>query len=133
MGCEMSSLSPPDKFHHLINQKEKVYSYIQIYLVSSNEYGFYGIVPPDGEEFYLVFQKEHEERIPIAISFEISEMNHICNQYQMIRFCSNDEYIEKQNIIIDFPKTNLSNYYYCPISPRFPFTIEIYGSVQLKN
>jgi hypothetical protein len=124
MGCEMSS--QPNI------SKQKVSSYIQIYLVSSNEYAFYGIVPPDGEEFHLIFKKEDEERLPIAIAFEVSEMNHICNQYQMIQKCWNEEEIKKENMILDFNCSEFSNYYSCSITPRFPFAIEIYGKIHLR-
>lgn len=114
-------------------QKKTNNSYIQIYLVSDNEYAFYGIIPPDGEEFYLVVKKEDEDRLPIAISFEVSENHHICNQYQMIQLCLDEVNLKKQNIIVDFPYEELSHYYCCPISPRFPFAVEIYGSIKLKT
>jgi hypothetical protein len=114
-------------------EKKKHDSYIQIYLVSKNEYSFYGIIPPDVEEFYLVIRKEDEERLPIAIQFEISEMNHICYQYQMIQSCFQEDHLKKENIVLDFPYDQLSHYYHCPISPRFPFATEIYGSIKLKT
>ena len=133
MGCEMSQPKYYPNYEEIINTKKNNNVHLQIYLVSENEYAFYGIVPPDQEEFYLVFRKEDEERLPIAISYEVSEEQHLCNQYQMIQVCLEDNHLKKENIILDFTSTQLSHYYSCPISPMFPFAVEIYGSVKLKT
>jgi hypothetical protein len=132
MGCKKSKINikPVEKIYNI--DKPKGNSYVQIYLKSNDEYGFFGILSPDIEFFYLVFRKEDEDRLPVAIPFEISDNNHICNQYQFLKIGLDMEEIPN-NIYLEYKYEKLSNYYLVDITPRFPFAIEIYGSVHLKN
>lgn len=138
MGCiqgrESRNKNTPSKYNILLDdEKEKDY-YINIYQNENftDEYLISGTLSPDVKKFYLVFKKEDEERLPIAISFELSDESFLSNQYQFIKFCPTLKPLDLHNVFIQFPDSEISSVYSCDVSPSFPFPVDISGSIKLK-
>jgi hypothetical protein len=117
----------------LDDEKEKDY-YINIYQNENqpDEYLISGTLSPDVKRFYIVIKKEDEERLPVAISFELSDESFLSNQYQFIKFCPTLKPIDLNNVFVQFPDQELSSVYSCEVSPSFPFAVDISGSIKLK-
>lgn len=128
MGCMKSK----PKYQIIIESKEQPY-YLNIYKDSENEYIFTGVLSPDITNFYLVFKKVDEERLPLAISFELSDDDVFTNQYQFLKLRIDKTISNIENTSIQFPDTELSNIYSCDVSPSYPFPIDIYGRIKLKT
>jgi hypothetical protein len=131
MRCRKSNSVHPN---YDVEIKKDNLVFIHISKPNSNQYNFGGILTPEADYFYLLFDKEDEELLPIAISFQIENENEIlCNQYQMLSLCLDMNPIHQNNIYIQFHFDKLSHIYSCKISPCFPFPVEIFGTIRLKN
>jgi hypothetical protein len=131
MGCFKSK----PKYESIIEYQEDQSSYfMNIYKPSENEYIFSGVLSPDVKKFCLLFKKEDEERLPLAISFHLSEDNIHVHQYQLLRLSLELSLQDINNSTsIQFPEEELSSIYSCQISPSFPYAIDIYGTIPLKS
>jgi len=135
IGCKFGKpKSYPKSYEILIEEDSDVYQgFINIYQSGDpEEYKFYGILPPDVKKFYLVFKKQDEERLPLAISFEIRDDTFLSNQYQFMRQCIDKNAKELDCLVIQFPDSELTNVYCCNVSPSFPFPVEVSGEIKLK-
>ena len=130
MGC-MNSKKSISKYDVILNEEEKDY-YINIYQENSDEYSFSGTLSSDVTKFYLVFKKEDEEKLPLAISFELSDEKFFSTQYRFLKLCLDKSLDDIGNIIVQFPEDNLSSIFSCDVSPSFPYPVDIKGSIRLK-
>jgi hypothetical protein len=137
MGCihgrESRDTSKP-KYDIILDDDEKDY-YVNIYQSENDpdEYLISGTLSPDVRKFFIIVKKEDEERLPVAISFELMDESFLSNQYQFLKFCPNLSQKDLQNICVQFPDDELSGVYSCEISPSFPFAIDIKGYIKLKK
>jgi hypothetical protein len=138
MGCihgreSRDTLSKP-KYDIIIEDEQKDY-YVNIYPSENDpdEYLISGTLSQDVKKFFLIIKKEDEERLPVAISFELSDESFLSSQYQFLKFCPNLSPQDLENVFVQFPDDELSGVYSCEISPSFPFAIDIKGSIKLKK
>lgn len=120
------------KYDVIIEDEEKDY-YMNIDKHSTDEYHIDGVLSSDVKKFYLLFKKVDEEKLPLAISFEVSDENFRVNQYQFLRLCPNKSLSEIGRVCVQFPEEELSSVYCCDVSPSFPYPIDVKGIVKLKN
>jgi hypothetical protein len=133
MGCihgREIKTSPKSKYDLIIEDDKDCY--LNIYQ-ENDVYFISGTLSPDVKKFFLIFKKEDEERLPVAISFELSDENFISNQYQFLKFCPSLSLHDLDNVIVQFPDDELSGIYSCDVSPSFPFAVDIKGSIKLKT
>jgi len=132
MGCihGRESRSPP-KYDIIVEDDDNDY-YLNIYQ-ENNEYILSGTLSPDVKKFFLIFKKDDEETLPVAISLELTCENFISNQYQFLKFCPHLSKEDLDNVIVQYPDNDLSGIYSCEVSPSFPFPVDIKGSIKLKT
>lgn len=107
---------------------------VSIYIEEDNfGYKFHGILSSDVKRFYLIFKKEDEEKLPLAISFELSDENFLANQYQFLKQCIDKQKEDLEGLVIQFPDDIHSSIYSCDVSPSFPFPVEIKGNINLSR
>jgi hypothetical protein len=128
MGCTKSK----SKYNIIIDDQDQPY-HLNIYKETDNEYIFSGVLKPNLTKFYLLFIKEDEERLPLAISFVISDDSFTSHQYQFLKLKPNQSIDSLENITIQFPDEDLSQIYSCDVSPSYPFIVDIYGRIKLKD
>lgn len=134
MGCihgRIEKTIPTSKYNIIMDSEDKDY-YLNIYQ-DENEYIISGTLSPDIKKFYLIFRKEDEEKLPLAISVELSDNHFVSNQYQFLKSCPNLSQKDLNHVYVQFPDDELSGVYSCEISPSFPFALDIKGRIQLKN
>jgi hypothetical protein len=132
MGCMNSKRINTIKYDVMIEDEDKDY-YINIDTKSIDEYHIDGVLSPDVKKFYLLFKKVDEEKLPLAISFEVSDENIRANQYQFLRLCPNKSLSEIGSVCVQFPEEELSNVYCCDVSPSFPYPVDVKAIVKLKT
>lgn len=128
MGCMESK----PKYDVVIEYQDKPY-HLNIYKESEDKYVFTGVLKPDLTKFFLVFMKEDEEKLPLAISFDISDDDFTSHQYRFLKPNPDKSIDSLENITIQFPDKELSYIYSCEVSPSFPFVTDIRGEITLKN
>lgn len=134
MGCIQGreSRSPPKSKYDIIVEDDDNDYYLNIYQ-EKNEYIISGTLSPDVKKFFLIFKKEDEEKLPVAVSFELTDENFISNQYQFLKFCPNLSKEDLDNVVVQYPDDDLSGIYSCEVSPSFPFAVDVKGSIKLKS
>lgn len=134
MGCIQGreSRSPPKSKYDIIVEDDDNNYYLNIYQ-EKNEYIISGTLSPDVKKFFLIFKKEDEEKLPVAVSFELTDENFISNQYQFLKFCPNLSKEDLDNVVVQYPDDDLSGIYSCEVSPSFPFAVDVKGSIKLKS
>jgi hypothetical protein len=100
---------------------------------SARDYLFQGVLPSDTKRFFLLFKKEDEEDLPLAIPFELRDDFFLISQYHFLKPSMDKKKEEVQNLILQFPESNLTDLYVCDVSPSFPFPVEITGEIILKK
>ncbi len=131
MGCLFAKKSK-SKYDVIIEEEEKEY-FLNIYQESNpDEYIISGTLFPNVKQFYLIFKKQDEERLPIAFTFEISDETFISNQYQFLKICPDEKKEELSYVHIQYPEDELSSIYSCQLSPSFPFPVDINAKIKLK-
>jgi hypothetical protein len=129
MGCK--NAKPIDKYEIIIDDPDLP---VSIHVERENDgYKFHGILSSDVKRFYLIFKKEDEEKLPLAISFELSDEHFLANQYQFLKPCLHKQKEDMEGLVLQFPDEILSTIYSCDISPSFPYPVDIKGNIKLKN
>lgn len=111
----------------IIQHKDPLFMNIYI---ENNQYCFSGVLDIDSDHFYLVFLKQHEDRIPLAVHFEISDETFTSQQFQLM-FLLNQSPQEMDNLILQFGQEDMTNVYQINVSPSFPFPVDIKGSIKI--
>jgi len=128
MGCIKSK----SKYDVVIEYEDNPY-HLNIYKETDDEYIFSGVLKPNLTKFYLLFMKEDEERLPFAISFNISDDGFVSHQYQFLKLDMENTSNHTDNITIQFPDKELSSVFMCDVSPSYPFITDVYGRIDLKK
>lgn len=105
--------------------------FMNVYTIDSTTYGFSGVLNADSKFFYLVFLKKDEDKLPLAVNFELSDDAFIVSQYQFLSQCQENP--ETGLVTHQFEDTQVTAYYRCEVSPSFPFPVDIKGIVKIKN
>ena len=95
---------------------------------SARDYIFQGVLPSDTKKFYLIFKKEDEQDLPLAVPFELRDDYIVINQYHYLRPTNE----HPDHMIIQFPDSELSQTFVVEVSPSFPYPLEIYGEIKLQ-
>ena len=108
--------------------------FMNIYICEDGDkisYVYSGVLPPDCQCFYLVFQQMDEERLPFATEFKISDDLFDSFQYQLLSK-TNLPVTEIPNLFLQFEKET-TTLYFVSISPGFPFPVDICGQIILSE
>jgi hypothetical protein len=132
VGCKQKTIQK--NYDIIIEQPNDGFAFLNIYQNDTpDEYLFYGILSPNVNRFHLVFKKQDEERLPLAISFEINDEHFLANQYQFLKHCFDKKVEDLDCVVIQFPNEKLTNVFCCDVSPSFPFPVEISGCIKLSK
>ena len=130
MGC--MNTKPNYKYDFSLDEEQDRIYYMNIFKNSSDEYSFTGVLSPDVKSFHLIFMKEDEERLPLAISFDLSDDGFHGSQYQFLQLSLTKSKEDLENVVIQYPDDELSNVFSCLLSPSFPYAVDISGTIKLK-
>ena len=130
MGC--MNTKPKSTYDVILDEEEDKIYYMNIFKNSSDEYSFTGVLSPDVKSFHLIFMKEDEERLPFAISFDLSDDGFQGSQYQFLQSSLTKSKEDLENVIIQYPDDELSHVFTCLLSPSFPYAVDIKGTIKLK-
>ena len=123
----------PKKYQIILDEQKESPAFINIYQnEDSDKYLFYGILSPNVNKLYFVFKKQDETRLPLAIGFELNDEYFVSNQFQFLKHSYDKKLNDLDCIVIQFPDSELSDVYFCEVTPSFPFPVEISGEVKLK-